>query len=183
MLRRALIALALLTACDSVPLTREVKVQSFDTVAAALERDDDAKVLEFAKVLPRVDLLGIKTWSVSSNRNMSGSPRMAVMIPLVDEGWTKEDPVTVWVRLDARTHELDDARMQEKIAEFVNATEAGTIRVNATQTLPAEVDMEGTNAFTIGAKRAMLEHGLVSPVGAVLATWPAREKGSLRWKE
>ena len=182
MIRRALLALALLSACD-IPLTRDAKVQSFETVAAALERDEDAKVLEFAKVVPRTDLLGIKTWSVSSNRHMSGGPRMAVMIPLVDEGWTKDDPVAVWVRLDASTHDLDDARMQNEIAKFVKATEAGTIRVNATQTLPEEVDMDGTNAFTIGAKRAMLKHGLVSPVGAVLATWPAKEKGPLRLKE
>lgn len=183
MIRRALLALALLSACDSIPLTRDAKVQSFETVAAALERDEDAKVLEFAKVVPRTDLLGIKTWSVSSNRHISGGPRMAVMIPLVDEGWTKDDPVAVWVRLDASTHDLDDARMQNEIAKFVKATEAGTIRVNATQTLPEEVDMDGTNAFTIGAKRAMLKHGLVSPVGAVLATWPAKEKGPLRLKE
>ncbi|MCR9162665.1 MAG: hypothetical protein ACE37F_03150 [Nannocystaceae bacterium] len=183
MLRRVVIALALLAACDSIPLTRDAKVQSFDTVAAALERDDDAKVLEFDKAIPRVDLLGMKTWGIARTRHQQGGKRMAVMIPLVDEGWTKDDPVAVWVRLDASTHDLDDPRMQKKIASFVKAAEAGTLRVNATQTLPAEVDMDGTNAFTIGAKRAMLKHGLVSPVGAVLATWPAREKGPLRLKE
>ncbi len=178
--RRALLALTLLLACDSFPLTRDVEVEKLDSVAAAL--DSDADVIEI-NAIPRVDLLGSKTWSVSSNRNTSGGPRMAVMIPLVDEGWTKDQPIAVWVRLNASTHDLNDPKMQKKIDEFVAAAKAGPIRVNTTQSLPEEVDMQGTNAFTIGAKRAMKEHGLVSPVGAVLATWPAKTKGKVRLKE
>ena len=174
--------LLMLMACEGLPLTREPKVQRFETVAATVDRDSDARVIEFAKAIPRPDLLGSKTWSVRGNRDAYSSPRMAVMIPVVDEGWTKEQPVVVWVRLDASTDDLNDPRMQAKIDALVAAAAAGPLRVNATQSLPEEVDMEGTNAFTIGAKRAMQEHGLVSPVGAVLATWPAATHGSLRLK-
>ena len=170
-------------ACDGLPLTRELRVQRFETVAASLGRDPDAGVIEFEKAIPRPDLLGSKTWSVSGHRNARASPRMAVMIPLVDEGWTKEQPIAVWVSLDASTHDVNDPRMQDAIDELMAAAEAGPLRVNATQTLPEEVDMEGTNAFTIGAKRAMQQHGLMSPVGAVLATWPATTKGPLRMKD
>lgn len=168
-----------LAACDGFPLTRDVRVEQLDSVSAALDRNENSDVLEFSAIA-RPDLLGSKTWSVSSNRNVGGGPRMAVMIPLVDEGWTKDQPIAVWVRLDASTHDLNDPKMQGEIDKLVAATRAGPIRVNATQTMPDEVDMDGTNAFTIGARRAMLEHGLVSPTGAVLATWPAKTKGTVR---
>lgn len=178
--RRVLLALTLLLACDSFPLTRDVKVETLDTVADALNTDAD--VIEI-NAIPRPDLLGFKTWGIRQTRHVSGGKRMAVMIPLVDEGWTKDQPIAVWVRLDASTHDLDDPKMQKEIDAFVAAAKAGPIRVNTTQSMPEEVDMDGTNAFTIGAKRAMQEHGLVSPVGAVLATWPAKTKGKLRFKE
>ncbi len=181
MLRRVILAALLCTAaCDGFPLTRDVRVQKLDTVAAALDRDGDAKVLEFTAV-PRPELRGSKTWAVQgSHRSSHSTPRTAVMIPLVDPDWTPDKPVAVWVRLDARTDDPQSATMQDKIDELLEAAKAGPLRVNAMQTLPEEVDMDGTNAFTIGAKRAMAEHGLVSPVGAVLATWPARTKGSVR---
>ncbi len=70
--------------------------------------------------------------------------------------------------------------MQAEINALLDAAKAGPLRVNATQTLPEEVDMDGTNAFTIGATRAMQQHGLMSPAGAVLATWPAKTKGPVR---
>ncbi len=183
MSRSVLLALNLLVACDGFPLTREVEPQKLGTVAAALERDEDAKVLEFAKAIPRPDLLGYKTWGIRGTRSVQSGKRAAVMIPLVDEGWTKDQPIAVWVRLDASVESIDEPKMQAKIEEFVAATKAGPTRVNATQTLPEEVDMDGTNAFTIGAKRAMLQHGLRSPVGAVLATWPAKTTGRLRLKD
>lgn len=171
------------TGCDGLPLTRDVQVQQLDSVAAALERTSNAPVLEFTAI-PRPELKGSKTWSVRGSRHSgSSNPRTAVMIPLVDEGWTPEQPVAVWVRLDARTDDVDDAKMRAKIDELVAASKDGPLRVNAMQTLPEEVDMEGTNAFTIGAKRAMAEHGLMSPTGAVLATWPAKTKGRLRFAD
>lgn len=184
MLRRVLLLVSLCTtACEGLPLTREVEVQAFESVAAALDRDPDAQVLEFTAV-PRPDLRGFKTWGVSAARSPgSSSPRTAVMIPLVDAGWTPDQPVAVWVRLDATTNDPNSPIMQAKIDELVNASKAGPLRVNAGQTLPEEVDMDGTNAFTIGAKRAMAEHGLTSPVGAALTTWPARTKGRLRWAD
>lgn len=158
-------------------------MQQFETVASALDRDPDTKVIELKNAIPRPDLLGIKTRIVRSSRQVSGGELMAVMIPLVDEGWTKDQPIAVWVRLDARTHDVNAPVMQREIDALVAAAEAGPLRVNVTQTLPEEVDMDGTNAFTIGAKRAMQEHGLVSPVGAVLATWPAETKGPVRLKD
>ena len=93
---------------------------------------------------------------------------------------TPDKPIAVWVRLDAHTDDPDGPRMQTEIDKLVEAAKAGPLRVNAGQTLPEEVDMDGTNAFTIGAKRAMQEHGLVSPPGAALATWPAMTRGQLR---
>lgn len=184
MVRRILLAVSLCaTACEGFPLTRDVEVQQLDTVAAALDRLPDAQVLEFTAI-PRPDLMGSKTWSVRATRSPgSSSPRTAVMIPLVDEGWTSDQSIAVWVRLDARTDDAESPAMQKEINELLAAATAGPLRVNATQTLPEEVDMEGTNAFTIGAKRAMEEHGLMSPTGAVLATWPAKTKGRLRFAD
>jgi len=179
--RHGVVATAMLVACDGFPLTRDPKVQALDSVAAALERDEDAQVLRFTAI-PRVDLLGSKTRSSRGMRARAPSRHIAVMIPLVDEGWTKADPIAVWVRLDASGDGIDSPKIQAKIAELVAAADAGPLSVNATQTLPEEVDMDGTNAFTIGARKAMDEHGLVSPAGAVLATWPAKDKGRLRLK-
>ncbi|MGH1348048.1 MAG: hypothetical protein ACRBN8_41215 [Nannocystales bacterium] len=180
MLRRVLLV-ALLggLACDGFPLTREVRVQRFPTVAAALDRDPETDVLEFTAI-PRPDLKGWKTRSTAQTRHQSGSTHTAVMIPLVDPGWTPDQPVAVWVRLDVRTDDPESPAMQAEINALLEAAEAGPLRVNATQTLPEKVDMDGTNAFTIGAKLAMKEHGLTSPVGAVLATWPAKTKGKVR---
>lgn len=183
MLRRVLLAVSLCasaTACEGFPLTRDVRVQQLDSVAAALDRDPDAEVLEFTAI-PRPDLKGSKTRTSRTARSPGPSTtHTAVMIPLVDEGWTPEQPIAVWVRLDARTDDANSSVMQTEIDALLAASKAGPLRVNATQTLPEEVDMDGTNAFTIGAKRAMAEHGLSSPTGAVLATWPAKTKGAVR---
>lgn len=182
MLRRVALAALLSTlACDGFPLTRDVRVQKLDTVASALDRDPDAKVLEFTAI-PRPDLLGSKSWAVRGGHRASSqsTPRTAVMIPLVDASWTPDQPIAVWVRLDARTDDPKSPAMQTEIDALLDAAKAGPLRVNATQTLPEDVDMDGTNAFTIGAKRAMAQHGLMSPTGAVLATWPAKTKGSVR---
>ncbi len=180
MFRRSLLVGVLsLSACDSFPLTTDVRVQTLDSVAAAADRDPDADVLEFTAI-PRPDLAGYKTWTVSGNRNAPSTTRTAAMIPLVDERWTKEQPIAVWVRIDARADDASGPALQAKVAALVAAAKAGPIRVNTTQEMPVQVDMDGTNAFTIGAKRAMAEHGLVSPVGAVLATWPAKTRGGLR---
>lgn len=170
--------------CDALGLTTDVQVQSFDTVAAALDRDPDAAVLEFRNVVLRPDLAGIKTRGSSSVGRSSSGPRrtiVAAMIPLVDEGWTKDEPIAVWIRLDAAGKSLDAPALQKEIAALQDDAASGSLRVNATQTMPNEVDMDGTNAFTIGARRAMNEHGLQSPTGAVLATWPAKAKGRLRF--
>lgn len=181
MVRRVFLAALLSTvACEGFPLTRDVRVQQLDTVAAALDRDPDAKVLEFTAI-PRPDLLGSKTWSTSQTRHQQSSTFTAVMIPLVDPGWTPDQPIAVWVRLDVRADDPESPAMQAEIDALLGAAKAGPLRVNATQTLPEEVDMDGTNAFTIGAKRAMAEHGLMSPAGAVLATWPAKTKGAVRF--
>ncbi len=172
-----------MASCDALGLTREVRVQSLDTVAGALDRDPDARVLEFRNVMIRPDLAGIKTRGYSSVGRTSGQSRrkiVAAMIPVVDEGWTPEQPIAVWVRLDAPGDSLDAPALQRQIAALIEAAASGPLRVNATQTMPEKVNMDGTNAFTIGARRAMEEHGLTSPPGAVLATWPAKMKGPLR---
>lgn len=184
MVRRILLLVSLCTfACNGFPLTRDVQVQQLETVASALNRDPDAKVLEFTAI-PRPDLKGSKTRTNRSPHNQgSTTTHTAVMIPLVDPDWTPEQPVAVWVRLDVRTDDADSPAMRKEIDKLLAAAKSGPLRVNATQTLPEEVDMDGTNAFTIGAKRAMEEHGLTSPVGAVLATWPARMKGQLRFAD
>lgn len=128
-------------------------MQQLDSVASALDRDPDAEVLEFTAI-PRPDLKGSKTRSTSRSRNQSGPTYTALMIPLVDPGWTPEQPIAVWVRLDTRTDDADSPTMQADINALLDAAKGGPLRVNVTQTLPEEVDMQGTNAFTIGAKRA-----------------------------
>ena len=95
-------------------------------------------------------------------------------MPAVPEGWTVSDPVPLWIRVDAPGKTPDAPSIKKKIADLVAASEAGPIEVGVAQFLKPvdEVDMDGTNAFQIGAYRALQEHSLISPVGAPLCTWP-----------
>lgn len=181
--RAAIVASMLFsTGCtEGCPLTREREVVELESVRDVLDHSKSSKGLKFTAVA-RIDLAGYKTWSVRGTRTSSPSTtRSAAMVPIVPEGWTPDDEVPLWIRVDARADGAEDPALVRKLEELREAAEAGPITISPTQQLKADIDMEGTNAFQIATKRAMDEHGLRSPVGAPLASWPMRS-GKLRLK-
>lgn len=182
--RWALVALLLASVgCgEGCPFTRERQVVRLESVDDAIEHAKSSKALEFHAVV-RIDLAGYKMWSVRPSRGQGpATPRTAAMVPVVPEGWTPEDEVPLWIRVDARADGPEHPKLAAKLEELRAAAEAGPITVSPAQQLKGDIDMEGTNAFQIGAKRAMDEHGLRSPIGAPLASWPAKP-GKLRLKD
>jgi|GEM_PF-1851638 len=158
------------------PVTRDVPVHALGSLAEALELPDDVEAIRFEGVA-RPELTGYKTWSVGGTRNARPTRAAAATVPVVSEGWTKGDPIPLWVRVDAR--HATDPPIQAEIDAFVAAVQAGPVEVRVTQRLEADVDMDGTNAFQIGPRRAMDEHGVHSPVGTPIGSWPLG-KGKLR---
>jgi len=163
---------------DGCPVTRERRAQTLESVASAPDHDPDVTALRFTAVA-RPDLAGFKSWAVRGTRSVSRTERTAALVPVVPREWAPDDPVPLWVRMDAQSQDAHGPEMQAKLDAFAAAVAAGPVTVAITQHLEADIDMEGTNAFQIGARKAMQAHGLTSPVGAPLCSWPASE-GPLR---
>jgi hypothetical protein len=156
--------LALGTGC---PRSGERRVQHLASVADAPRHDPEAEALRFTAEL-RPDLAGYHSWTVTATRHVQAAEITAAMIPVVPSGWLPDAPVPLWLRVDARTADPASSAMRDAIADAVHASRQGPLEVTIVQHLEAEVDMGGTNAFQIGARRAMDEHGLSSPIGAPL---------------
>ena len=161
------------------PVTRDVPVHALASIDDALRLPDDVEAIRFEGV-PHPELAGYKEWSVGGNRNTQSTRATAATIPVTSETWTKADPIPLWVRVDARS--ADDPPIQREIEAFVAAIKAGPVEVRVSQRLEADVDMDGTNAFQIGPRRAMDEHDVHSPVGTPIGSWPLG-KGKLRLAE
>ncbi len=180
--RLATILLLSCTACTvGCPVTLEPRIQVLDSVAEAPTHDPSYDALRFSGVA-RTDLAGFVTWTAAAGRHANRSAHTAALIPIVPPGWTPEMPIPLWIRTDAASADPHSRAVQTKLNIIRQAVSAGPITVATTQHLKAEVDMEGTNAFQIGARRAMLKYSLTSPVGAPLATWPV-SNGKLRWAD
>jgi hypothetical protein len=163
---------------DGCPVTRKTPVRELSSVDEALGLGPEVEAISVSAEA-RPDLAGTHRWTVGASRSAQATHAVAAVVPLVPSGWTPADPVPLWVRVDARSGS-GEASADAAIAELVAAVAAGPIEVRLSQRLEADVDMEGTNAFQIATRRALDEHGLHSPVGTPIATWPLAP-GRLRW--
>lgn len=172
----AALSLVLAGCSNGCPVTRDVPVHVLGSVDEALELPDDVEAIRVQGV-PHPELVGYKEWSVGATRNARATQATAATIPITSDTWTKSDPIPLWVRVDARS--ATDPPIQREIEAFVAAMKAGPVEVRVSQRLEADVDMDGTNAFQIAPRRAMDEHGVHSPAGTPIGSWPIG-KGQLR---
>jgi hypothetical protein len=177
----ALVLASPLAACgDGCPVTREVPVTELSSVAEALDLAEDVEAIRFVGEVRR-EYVGLHRWTVGGTRGATPTHAVAALVPVVPPGWTEKDPVPLWVRVDARSGS-PEVPIDVEIEAFASAVAAGPVSVRVSQRLEASVDMDGTNAFQIATRSALDTHGLQSPVGTPIGSWPL-EPGPLRLAE
>jgi hypothetical protein len=108
---------------------------------------------------------------------------VAIVIPIVPDGWGKADPVPLWIRLDARGNDQDAPGMVQEKEALQAALASGPIDVLVSRHVELDHDVENsTDAFHLGALDAIHRHGLLSPETAPITSWPIDTKPKPRLK-
>lgn len=141
-----------------------------DSVAEAPEHHE-AKRLAFSGSL-RPELLGEHSWrNTNTNRGArgSGAPLYMIAVPVVPEGWTKDQPVPMW--LTASNKESKPERRADWL-ERARAVESGREVGKVVDYADREAGFRKVSGWQKAIQAAEAEHGLTSDPHAPVVQWP-----------
>ena len=169
MRRVAFAALVLVTAagCDKKP---PVQIDVADA-----PKHHEAKRFVVTSGELRRDLQGIHRWrSVNTNGrggNRAPGPQHEMLVyPIVPEGWTKEDPVPLWVTLSNQTRKQEGGA--NAWLDDVEAALKSPLRGKVMDYADREPGFRATSGWQKAVDEAQERHGIVSDPHAPILMWP-----------
>ena len=170
MLRTELLVGCALLVCGGCDFPKKASEPvSIGSVAEAPKHYEETR-LQFSGT-PKPEFIGVTSWRPPKTGRSPGSatnrPKFMYVVPVVPEGWTKDQPVPLWLTSSEELRE-DPSPWTGKLPALASAPIAGKVMDYADR----EPGMRTTSGWQKAVVDAEQKHGIESDPHAPIVMWP-----------